>query len=384
MKKKPLHVDAVSANPVSATSGWDYFVSYTKPDKEWAEWVVWVLEQRGYTCFAQFTSIAPGSDFVQRMNDGLRRSRQMLAILSPDYLKSEIATSELNTFLALDPVGHGRRLIPISIKSCKPTGLLATRVYVDLVGKGSSDAVNCLVRGLEAAKIGLAAAASSTIFQKPPKYPGDQTSDQPQLAAPPMVDISTKILFLASMRGTGLDLRGQARAINESLRSAKQRGCVVFDARYDVLAEDFAEVINSTNPQIVHFSGKQNGQRILVPTGTGGVTTISAAALTGLFLNLADTVRLVIVDTCHSLDSARELVSAVDFAIGVEGDIYDSDAIKFYKQFYSSLASGLPLKKALGQATATLDLSAVDKRAIPELRCKATADANHFRIAAVS
>ena len=364
------------------TVGWDYFVSYTQTDKKWAEWVVWVLTQRGYTCFAQFANIPPGSDFIQEMNEGLRRSRQILAILSPDYLNSEFGTSEFNTALGLDPIGRGRRLIPIRVRSCQPEGLLATRVYVDLVGKESFDAVNSLVQGVEAAKIGLATAASLTVFQKPPLFPGADLPQPPHPPTLPAIDTCTKVLFLASERGTGLDLRGQAKAIKTSLRSPIKKGCVVFDPRYDVLAEDLAETINAANPQIVHFSGKQNGQRILVPSSTGGVTTISASALTGLFRNLADTVRLVIVDTCRSLVSARELASAVDFAIGVEGDIYDKDAIKFYKQFYSSLAKGLSLKKALGQANATLDLSSVDKADIPKLCCKPNADPHQFRISA--
>jgi hypothetical protein len=343
--------------------------------------VVWVLEQRGYTCFAQFTDIPVGCDFIQQMNDGLRRSRQVVAILSPDYLMSDFATSELNTAIGTDPVGHGRRLIPIRVRPCKPDGLLATRVYVDLVRKQSVDAVDSLIQGVEAAKIGLAAAASPTVFQKPPPFPGDEMQPAPQLPTVSAPPAATKILFLASERGTGLNLRGQAKAIKTSMQSAIKTSSVVFEPRYDVLAEDLAETINDAAPQIVHFSGKQNGQRILVPSSTGGVITVSATALTGLFRNLADTVRLVIVDTCRSLISARELSSAVDFSIGVEGDIYDDDATLFYKQFYSALAKGLSLKKALGQAQATLDLSSVDKRDIPVLCCRTNADPNQYHIA---
>lgn len=360
--------------------GWDYFVSYTQADKKWAEWVVWVLTQRGYTCFAQFANIPPGSDFIQEMNEGLRRSRQVLAILSPDYFDSRFGTAEFNAVLGLDPIGLGRRLIPIRVRPCKPDGLLTTRVYVDLVGKESLDAVNSLIQGVEAAKIGLATAASHTVFSTPPSFPGETAEEPTKPSSRPTVDSSTKVLFLASERGTGLDLQGQAKIIEKSLRPSVENGSVIFDPRFDVLAEDLADTINDANPHIVHFSGKQNGQRILVPLGVEGVTTISAAALTGLFRNLAETVRLVIVDTCRSLVSARELVSAVDFSIGVEGDIYDEDAKKFYKQFYGSLTNGLSLKKAMGQATASLDLSSVSKAEIPKLCCKPNADPDRFRI----
>jgi hypothetical protein len=69
-----------------------------------------VLEQNGHTCFAQFADIPPGSDFVREMNEGLRRSRQVIAVLSQEYLMSSFARSELNTALGSDPTGRRSRL----------------------------------------------------------------------------------------------------------------------------------------------------------------------------------------------------------------------------------------------------------------------------------
>jgi hypothetical protein len=31
----------------------DFFVSYTRVDREWAEWVAWELQEAGYTCRAR-------------------------------------------------------------------------------------------------------------------------------------------------------------------------------------------------------------------------------------------------------------------------------------------------------------------------------------------
>ena len=31
----------------------DFFISYTKADKAWAEWIAWELENEGYTCVLQ-------------------------------------------------------------------------------------------------------------------------------------------------------------------------------------------------------------------------------------------------------------------------------------------------------------------------------------------
>jgi hypothetical protein len=362
---------------------WDYFISYTKADQEWARWVLWVLEQNGYTCFAQFANIPPASDFVQQMNDGLRRSRQVIAVLSPDYLRSEFATSELNAALGSDPIGRERKLIPVRVRPCQLDGMLATRVYVDLVGKESAVAVESLIQGVEAARIGLAAAASGSVFAKPPLFPGAAATPSASPLTSSPARGHTKILFVASERGTGLDLRGQFHSIEAAMQISITKGQVSLLLRCDLLAEQLADEINDAAPEIVHFSGKQNGERILVPSANGGVTTISATALTGLFRNLADTVRLVVVDTCRSLKSARELSAAVDFAIGVEGDIYDDDATCFYRQFYSALARGLTLTKAIGQATSTLELANVAPRDIPALICRPGIDGNAYQIAGI-
>jgi len=38
----------------------DFFLSYTQADRDWAEWIAWILEEKGYT-----TIIQPASGFSQ-------------------------------------------------------------------------------------------------------------------------------------------------------------------------------------------------------------------------------------------------------------------------------------------------------------------------------
>lgn len=368
-------------------AGWDFFVSYTKADLPWAEWVVWVLEQNGYSCFAQFASIPPGSDFVQQMNLGLSNSRQIVAILTPAYLRSDFATSEVNVALGTDAVGRKRRLVPVRVKKCTPNGMLATRVYIDLVGRVPSDARDLLLKGIEASRIAVPASSSSfSRVEKPPKFPREGASPT-NVAQHTKINSHavgpTTILFIASQRGTGLQLSEQVKKIKECLKDVLKSGEVILDVRYDVVAEELAEVLNEVAPHVVHFSGKQNGQRILVPAATGGVRTIAAKALTGLFLNLGDRVRLVIVDTCQSLPSAMELRTTVDYAMGVESDVYDKDATHFYSTLYSALAKRLSLKKAVGQARASLEMLGVTNTEIPILLCKEGANPATFHLLGV-
>src|SRR5216684_301367 len=44
--------------------GWDFFVSYAQPDRAWAEWIAWQLEEGGYRVLIQAWDMVPGADWA--------------------------------------------------------------------------------------------------------------------------------------------------------------------------------------------------------------------------------------------------------------------------------------------------------------------------------
>lgn len=68
------------------------------------------------------------------MHNALKNCRKVIAILTPDYMKSNWCLKESLTALAWDVSGKENRLIPVRVLPCKPEGLLKTRIYIDLVG----------------------------------------------------------------------------------------------------------------------------------------------------------------------------------------------------------------------------------------------------------
>jgi tetratricopeptide (TPR) repeat protein len=134
---------------VNGSARTDFFVSYTQADRAWAEWIGWQLEQAGYTVILQAWDFLPGTDWVHQMDTALQRAERMLAVLSPAYLESSaFGEAEWRVAFAADPSGEGRRLIPVRVLECHPEGLLKTRVYVDLAGRGEQDAAAALLRGV--------------------------------------------------------------------------------------------------------------------------------------------------------------------------------------------------------------------------------------------
>jgi hypothetical protein len=112
----------------------DYFISYTSPDKIWAEWIGWVLEEAGATVCLQAWDFAPGSNFVLEMQRATASAHRTIAVLSPDYLTSRFAAPEWAAAFEKDPEGLSRSLVPVQVRDCALEGMLRTIVHIDLVG----------------------------------------------------------------------------------------------------------------------------------------------------------------------------------------------------------------------------------------------------------
>lgn len=126
----------------------DFFISYTKEDRNWAEWIAWVLEDAGYKVKIQRWDFRPGMDFVEEMEGGIKEAKHTLAILSPQYINSTYATAEWRAAWAEDVNGKQRKLIPIKVEKCNIEGFLKTRIYIDFVDKEKEAAKQALFNGI--------------------------------------------------------------------------------------------------------------------------------------------------------------------------------------------------------------------------------------------
>ncbi|MFL6450071.1 MAG: toll/interleukin-1 receptor domain-containing protein [Bryobacteraceae bacterium] len=360
----------------------DFFISYTRADLEWARWITWELENENYRCCVQFQSFRPGTDFMQQMRTALKSARQTIVLLSPDYLESEYAQSELNAALRKDPLGIRAGVLPIRVRACEPNEILQGRIYVDLVGKSAAEAKKELLQGVAASRLSTESSGRSTRFQSKPSFPISESElkrptqrfyKSPGERSRTREKLSTTVLFVASEANTGLDLRGQFRKLQAAVRPARHAQRLRFKSVFDATPERLFQALNQCSPTIVHFSGKQDAGNILMNSENGRPRTISDTALAGLLRSL-DGVRLAIVDTCYSLPCAVAISEAVDAAMGVKSFIYEDDATSFYCCFHRALASGKSLRDAAAQA-AQLDFKGVPKSQIPQLKTRTGLDA---------
>src|SRR5437764_1573993 len=112
----------------------DFFISYNKADRTWAEWMAWQLEAEGYTTVLQAWDFLPGSHFVLKMQEAASAATRTIAVLSPDYLDALYTQPEWAAAFVQDPTGQKGILLPVRVRECTLTGILAPIVYIDLVG----------------------------------------------------------------------------------------------------------------------------------------------------------------------------------------------------------------------------------------------------------
>jgi hypothetical protein len=127
----------------------DFFISYNRADKQWAEWIAWTLEEAGYSVVIQAWDFRPGGNFVLDMQRAAAESEKTIAVLSESYLKASYTQPEWAAAFASDPESLERKLIPVRVKECKPEGLLRPIVYVDLVGKSKAEAKQAVLAALQ-------------------------------------------------------------------------------------------------------------------------------------------------------------------------------------------------------------------------------------------
>ena len=91
------------------------------------------MERAGYSTVSQALDFRPGHDFVHEMQAAVSSAARTIAVLSPAYAGSRFGEAEWRAAFAADPSGERGLLVPVRVQPCHPPGLLATRVYVDLV-----------------------------------------------------------------------------------------------------------------------------------------------------------------------------------------------------------------------------------------------------------
>ncbi len=152
----------------------DFFISYNKADRGWADWIAWQLQTAEYSVVLQAWDFRPSGNFLLQMDEAIKNTKRTILLLSPDYLDPKAIYSRIEWAASLkkDPDGAKGVLLPIRVRACEPTGLLASITYIDFVGRDIAEARSALLAGVD---------PSRDLPSGDPPYPGNASSTQPSV-----------------------------------------------------------------------------------------------------------------------------------------------------------------------------------------------------------
>ena len=197
----------------------------------------------------------------------------------------------------------------------------------------------------------------------------------PIAAAASMPEVTKKspsiIQFIAGDRGGGprsqVQVPREEKGIREAIALGRCRDS--FDFAPPVLAASIDNVIacHRNGPVIIHFVGHGEERRMVLVRDRDPLVELmllDTRQVETLFTNFPVRIRLVVFNTCHSLELARHLAerNVVDMAIGVPELIPDDHAVRFAVCFYRQLGDGLTVRAAFDLAGLQLgDLGATSR-----------------------
>lgn len=143
-----------------------FFISYAGPDRPWAEWVGWHLEQAGHQVVLDVWDWRAGDNFVHHMDQALERADAVVALFSKSYFAPERWTDDEWTAA----VARRDRVIPLALEPITTADvppLLAAKLRKDLHGLDETTALATLREAVNGG-------ARPT---SPPPFPGTTPAD---------------------------------------------------------------------------------------------------------------------------------------------------------------------------------------------------------------
>jgi tetratricopeptide (TPR) repeat protein len=126
----------------------DIYLSYVPQDRMWADWIEALLTQRGIRVLRPLAGAAAGVGSQDDARHGAATAGRTVAVLSGGYLASAAAEGVWEAIAAADPVGAGRKLIPVRVADVTVGPPFSDRTIVDLTRRDEAQATDELLKAL--------------------------------------------------------------------------------------------------------------------------------------------------------------------------------------------------------------------------------------------
>jgi len=127
------------------------FVSFSSVDRNWAEWIVWQLEEAHYSTMLQSRDFREEPDFVHNIQKDIEDVEYVIIVLSPNYLKAFFTEPRWATAFFKGTMNEKSKPLLVHVHECKQmlTELVGPISYIDLVSQNELVAYDRLLSGVQ-------------------------------------------------------------------------------------------------------------------------------------------------------------------------------------------------------------------------------------------
>jgi hypothetical protein len=196
-------------------------------------------------------------------------------------------------------------------------------------------------------------------------------------------DASAVVLFLSANPDPDSPLqveKQQSRIVKVRNGSRHQRK-IRIESLPDLDLAEFAKSLRLHSPSVLHFSG--HGDRdgsLLMRDHDGAQHKMHPSGLARLIALHKGTLRLVVLNACHSRELADSLLRDIDCVIGMTSAVSDDAAILFAEAFYGALFDGQSIGDAFATSAAVVGARYHKEADTPVLKTRVGLDANRMRL----
>jgi CHAT domain len=212
--------------------------------------------------------------------------------------------------------------------------------------------------------------------------------DSPERTLDNYDDSIKKILILAAnpIDTVRLMLGQEVNEIRKTLQSSRHRDRFEIEHRDAVSSNDLQQYLSEFRPWIVHFSGHGVGGMVVgnepissrkftaitdddaQPEGLmfedehGGSQLVSGTVLADLFGLFRENVKCVVLNSCYSVEQAKEIVKYIPYVVCMNRAIGDLAARKFSKGFYLGIGDGRSIEEAFALGKNAIELEGISEK----------------------
>ncbi|MGA9598839.1 MAG: TIR domain-containing protein [Methylocystis sp.] len=124
------------------------FISYTKADQPWAEWIAWTLKESGHVVYFDAWEISGGANIIKWMTEKHDAADHIVCVCTPEYFNDnhEYAAMEREAAIWKDPRGEKGLVRFVVVKKCEIQSLFAPLSRLYLTDLSLQDAKQRLIK----------------------------------------------------------------------------------------------------------------------------------------------------------------------------------------------------------------------------------------------